>query len=74
MIAIAEAFDAMITGHVYRPARSLESAMTELFECAGHAVRSRAGAAIRRVPPGRSRRPAPRTWPAAGCNRSTRGW
>jgi hypothetical protein len=35
MIAIAEAFDAMITGHVYRPARSLESAMTELFECAG---------------------------------------
>jgi diguanylate cyclase (GGDEF)-like protein len=35
MIAVAEAFDAMITGHVYRPARSLESAMTELFECAG---------------------------------------
>jgi diguanylate cyclase (GGDEF)-like protein len=35
MIAIAEAFDAMITGHVYRSARSLESAMTELFECAG---------------------------------------
>jgi diguanylate cyclase (GGDEF)-like protein len=36
MIAIAEAFDAMITDRVYRPARSLESAMTELFECAGN--------------------------------------
>ncbi|MGD0518359.1 MAG: diguanylate cyclase [Thermoguttaceae bacterium] len=35
MIAIAEAFDAMTTDHVYRPARSHESAMAELFECAG---------------------------------------
>jgi len=35
MIAIAEAFDVMITDHVYRPARSHESAMAELFECAG---------------------------------------
>ncbi len=35
MIAIAEAFDAMTTDHVYRPARSQESAMAELFECAG---------------------------------------
>jgi response regulator RpfG family c-di-GMP phosphodiesterase len=34
MIAIAEAFDAMTTDHVYRPARSQESAMGELFECA----------------------------------------
>jgi diguanylate cyclase (GGDEF)-like protein len=35
MIAIVEAFDAMTTQHVYRPARSHERAMTELFECAG---------------------------------------
>jgi diguanylate cyclase (GGDEF)-like protein/PAS domain S-box-containing protein len=35
MIAIVEAFDAMITDHVYRPARSQERAMAELFECAG---------------------------------------
>ena len=35
MIAIVEAFDAMITDHVYRPARSQERAIAELFECAG---------------------------------------
>jgi diguanylate cyclase (GGDEF)-like protein/PAS domain S-box-containing protein len=35
MIAIVEAFDAMTTEHVYRPARSHERAMAELFECAG---------------------------------------
>ncbi|MCE5266798.1 MAG: diguanylate cyclase [Planctomycetaceae bacterium] len=35
IIAIVEAFDAMITDHVYRPARSQERAMAELFECAG---------------------------------------
>lgn len=35
MIAIAEAFDAMTTDRVYRPAMSLESAMTELFRSAG---------------------------------------
>ncbi len=35
MIAIAEAFDAMTTDHVYRPARSQERATAELFECSG---------------------------------------
>jgi diguanylate cyclase (GGDEF)-like protein len=35
MIAVVEAFDAMTTDHVYRPAMSQERAMTELFECAG---------------------------------------
>lgn len=35
MIAIAEAFDAMTTDHVFRPARSRERALAELFECAG---------------------------------------
>jgi diguanylate cyclase (GGDEF)-like protein/PAS domain S-box-containing protein len=35
MIAIAEAFDAMINDHVYRPALSQERAMAELFRCAG---------------------------------------
>ena len=35
MIAIAEAFDAMTTDHVYRPAFSQERAMAELFECSG---------------------------------------
>ena len=35
MIAIAEAFDAMTTDRVYRPAISQERAMAELFRCAG---------------------------------------
>lgn len=35
MIAIAEAFDAMTTDHVYRPAMSQERAMAELFAFAG---------------------------------------
>ncbi len=35
MIAIVEAFDAMTTDHVYRPAMSHERAMSELFDCAG---------------------------------------
>jgi len=35
MIAIAEAFDAMTTDHVYRPAFSQERAMGELFACSG---------------------------------------
>ena len=35
MISIVEAFDAMTTDHVYRPAMSHEQAMSEMFECAG---------------------------------------
>lgn len=35
MISIVEAFDAMTTDHVYRPARSHERALAELFDCAG---------------------------------------
>jgi diguanylate cyclase (GGDEF)-like protein/PAS domain S-box-containing protein len=35
MIAIVEAFDAMTTDHVYRPACSQERAIAELFQCAG---------------------------------------
>lgn len=35
MIAIVDAFDSMTTDHVYRPARSRERALSELFECAG---------------------------------------
>lgn len=35
MIAIAEAFDAMTTDRVYRPAMSQDRAMAELFRCAG---------------------------------------
>lgn len=35
IIAIVEAFDAMITDQVYRSAMSHERAMTELFDCAG---------------------------------------
>jgi diguanylate cyclase (GGDEF)-like protein len=35
MIGIAEAFDSMTTDHVFRPARSDERALAELFECAG---------------------------------------
>ncbi|MEX0613104.1 MAG: diguanylate cyclase, partial [Pirellulales bacterium] len=32
---IVDAFDSMTTDHVYRPARSRERALAELFECAG---------------------------------------
>ncbi len=35
MISIVEAFDSMTTDHVYRPAKSRERALSELFECAG---------------------------------------
>jgi len=35
IIAIAEAYDAMTTDHVYRPAMSQERAMAELFQFAG---------------------------------------
>jgi diguanylate cyclase (GGDEF)-like protein len=35
MIAVVEAFDAITTDHIYRPARSRERAMAELLECAG---------------------------------------
>ncbi len=35
MISIVDAYDAMTTDHVYRPAKSRDHAMTELFECAG---------------------------------------
>jgi diguanylate cyclase (GGDEF)-like protein/PAS domain S-box-containing protein len=35
MIAIVDAFDSMTTDHVYRPAKSRERALSELFECAG---------------------------------------
>lgn len=35
MISIVEAFDAMTTEHVYRPARSEERSMAELYGCAG---------------------------------------
>ncbi|MEM6654814.1 MAG: diguanylate cyclase, partial [Planctomycetota bacterium] len=35
MLAIVDAFDAMTTDHVYRPARSRDRAVAELFECAG---------------------------------------
>jgi diguanylate cyclase (GGDEF)-like protein len=35
MITLVEAFDAMTTDHVFRPAMSLERATRELFECAG---------------------------------------
>ena len=35
MIMVAEAFDAMTTEHIYRPAMSQERALVELFDCAG---------------------------------------
>lgn len=35
MLAIADAFDSMTTAHVYRPARSRERALAELFNYAG---------------------------------------
>ncbi len=35
MLAVVDAFDAMTTDHVYRPARSRERAVAELFEFAG---------------------------------------
>jgi diguanylate cyclase (GGDEF)-like protein/PAS domain S-box-containing protein len=35
MLSIVDAFDSMTTDHVYRPARSRERALAELFRCAG---------------------------------------
>ncbi len=35
MLAILDAFDAMLTDHVYRPAKSRERALAELFDYAG---------------------------------------
>lgn len=35
MLSIVDAFDSMTTDHVYRPARSRERALAELFKCAG---------------------------------------
>jgi diguanylate cyclase (GGDEF)-like protein/PAS domain S-box-containing protein/putative nucleotidyltransferase with HDIG domain len=35
MLAIVDAFDSMTTDHVYRPARSRERALAELYQCAG---------------------------------------
>ncbi len=35
MLSIVDAFDSMTTDHVYRPARSRERAIAELFQCAG---------------------------------------
>jgi diguanylate cyclase (GGDEF)-like protein/PAS domain S-box-containing protein len=35
MLSIIDAFDSMTTDHVYRPARSRERALAELFQCAG---------------------------------------
>ncbi len=35
MLSIVDAYDSMTSAHVYRPARSHERAMQELFECSG---------------------------------------
>jgi len=35
MLSIVDAFDSMTTDHVYRPARSRERAIAELYRCAG---------------------------------------
>ncbi len=35
MLSIVDAFDSMTTDHVYRPARSRERAIAELYQCAG---------------------------------------
>jgi diguanylate cyclase (GGDEF)-like protein/PAS domain S-box-containing protein len=35
MLSIVDAFDSMTTDHVYRPAKSRERALAELFQCAG---------------------------------------
>ncbi len=35
MLSIVDAFDSMTTDHVYRPARSRERAIAELYHCAG---------------------------------------
>jgi diguanylate cyclase (GGDEF)-like protein/PAS domain S-box-containing protein/putative nucleotidyltransferase with HDIG domain len=35
LLSIVDAYDSMTTDHVYRPARSRERALAELFQCAG---------------------------------------
>ena len=66
MIAIVEAFDAMTTDHVYRPAMSLERRDDRAVRVRRHAVRPGAGAELRRVSPRRTSRRCGARWP--------RGW
>ena len=54
MIAVAEAFDAMTTDHVYRPAFSHERAMARVVRLVGQTIRPPVGRAVRRVSPRRS--------------------
>ena len=67
MIAIVEAFDAMTTEHVYRPAMSQERAMAELFQCAGTQFDPGLVEPVRRVSRGRTSANCTAKWPAAGC-------
>lgn len=50
IISVADAFDAMISDRVYRPARSYEEAVEELDRCAGKQFDRRIVAAFRRIP------------------------
>ena len=71
MIAVAEAFDAMTTDRVYRPALSQERAMAELFRCAGSQFDPILVRQFVEMLEGDRGSSASR-WPRAGCFRSIR--
>ena len=50
ILAVADAFDAMTSDRVYRPAKSYEAAVAELDRCAGRQFDPQVVAAFRRVP------------------------
>src|SRR5204863_78083 len=50
ILAVADAFDAMTSNRIYRPAKSYEAAVAELDRCAGRQFDQQVVAAFRRVP------------------------
>ena len=46
ILAIADAYDSMVTDRVYRKGRTSEEALAELRRCCRHAIRSRTGRAV----------------------------
>ena len=66
MLSIVDAFDSMTTDHVYRPARSRERALAELFEFAGSQFDPELVRQFQELFP-QDQNLLTENWPAAGC-------